>query len=337
MGMVLKGRGAAARAAFGARGAGCLAADVLAAGSLPRRTAPPGADGQLRAGRLRRRRAALLGAVSAGLLAASAGRAGAQAPAGGLAARARAAGFTFGTAVTAARLADDPVYAAQVAAEARLLVPEWEAEWAAIQPNRGQFEFGPLAAVVDFAQGHGQQVRGHTLVWHQDMPPWLLDAIAEGPDQARGILAAHCDGVLPTTRPAIRDWDVVNEAIADTDGNPFTAASPSAGDLRDTPWLRALGPGYIELAFRLARERDRTLRLTYNDYGLEGDTPWAEEKRQRVLRLLRRLLDAQCPIDALGLQAHLMIDGSPAGALRRLPPGRKADGACAADHRARCP
>ncbi|MDB5374366.1 MAG: hypothetical protein JWP04_3008, partial [Belnapia sp.] len=129
-----------------------------------------------------------------------------------------------------------------------------------------------------------------------------------GPAKARALLAAHLDGVLPATRAAIRDWDVVNEAVANPEGSQFTAQTPAIGDLRDTPWLRALGPGYIELAFRLARERDPTLRLTYNDYGLEGDTPWAEEKRQRVLRLLRRLLDARCPIDALGLQAHLQMD-----------------------------
>ncbi|RYJ01874.1 MAG: glycosyl hydrolase family 10 [Acetobacteraceae bacterium] len=159
-----------------------------------------------------------------------------------------------------------------------------------------------------FAQTHGKQLRGHTVVWHQDMPQWLLDGIFEGPARARALLTAHLDAVLPATRPAIRDWDVVNEAVADAEGNPFTARAPAIGDLRDTPWLRALGPGYIETAFRLARERDRSLRLTYNDYGLEGGTPWAEEKRQRVLRLLRRLLEAQVPVDALGLQAHLLMD-----------------------------
>ena len=251
-------------------------------------------------------RRGLLGAVAAGILAATGGRALAQSE--GLAGVARAAGFTFGTAVDSRRLAADAGYAAQVVAEAQLLVPEWEAKWAALQPQPGVFDFAPLGAVAAFAQAQGKQLRGHTLVWHQDMPRWLLDGIAEGPARAQALLVAHLDAVLPATRPAIRDWDVVNEAVADAEGNPFTAKAPAIGDLRDTPWLRALGPGYIEAAFRLARERDRSLRLTYNDYGLEGGTPWAEEKRQRVLRLLRRLLEAQVPVDALGLQAHLLMD-----------------------------
>ncbi len=225
----------------------------------------------------------------------------------GLGTIARANGITFGTAVNSGKLGD-AAYAAQLVAEAQLLVPEWEAKWAALQPRPGSFDFGPLGIIASFAQAHGKQLRGHALVWHAAMPPWLAEGLAEGAARARSLLAAHMDGVLPATRPAIRDWDVVNEAIANPEGSPFTARTPSQGDLRDTPWLRALGPGYIEEAFRLARERDRTLRLTYNDYGLEGDTPWAEEKRQRTLRLLRRLVGAQCPLDALGLQAHLLMD-----------------------------
>jgi endo-1,4-beta-xylanase len=134
------------------------------------------------------------------------------------------------------------------------------------------------------------------------MPPWLVDGVFQGAASARTLLAAHLDGVLPVTRPAIRDRDVVNEAVANPAGNPFTAPTPAMGDLRDSPWLRAPRPDYIDLTFRLARERDHTLRLTYNDYGLEGDTPWAEEKRQRLL------LQAGVPIDALALQGHLQLD-----------------------------
>jgi endo-1,4-beta-xylanase len=247
-------------------------------------------------------RRTFLAGAGAGLLARGAG---AQ-PLKGLGARAQVNGIAFGTAVDTVRLAD-PAYAAQVATEARLLVPEWEGKWAALQPAEGRFEFHPLSRLAEFAARNGQQLRGHALVWHRAMPDWLSARLSAGPEAARAALAAHLDAVLPRTAGAIRDWDVVNEAVANA-GGPFTEPTPAVGDLRDTPWLRALGPGYVALAFRLARERDPTLRLTYNDYGIEGDTPFAEEKRQRVLRLLRRLVEARVPVDALGIQAHLMLD-----------------------------
>jgi len=57
----------------------------------------------------------------------------------------------------------------------------------------------------------------------------------------------------------------------------------------------------------MARGLDATLRLTINDYGVEADTPWAEAKRQRLLRVVRRLVERQVPLDAIGIQAHLQM------------------------------
>ena len=221
---------------------------------------------------------------------------------------ARARGISFGTAVQGELLTTDALYAAAVQQEAQLLVPEWEAKWDALQPREGEFEFGPLGLVAGFAQAQRKTLRGHALVWHQAMPEWLAPALAEGPARARALLAAHMDKVLPTTAGLIRDWDVVNEVLANPPGSQFTERTPAQGIFRDTPWLRALGPEYIDLALRLARERDRTLRLTINDYGLEGDTPWAEQKREAMLGLVRVLLGRGCPLDAVGIQAHLQLD-----------------------------
>jgi len=74
---------------------------------------------------------------------------------------------------------------------------------------------------------------------------------------------------------------------------------------RDSPWLRLLGPDYIEMAFRYAAEADPAALLVYNDTSLEYDTSDAEGRRQGVLRLLRRLKRAGVRIDCLGLQSHL--------------------------------
>lgn len=240
------------------------------------------------------------GAVLAALLA----RAAAAQTSPGLGTLARQHGFIFGAAVQAEWLQTNPLFAAAVAREAALLVPEWEAKFEALQPQEGRFNFGPLDGILNWGQARSLPVRGHTLVWHIAMPPWLRAALADGPARARTVMQAHFDTVLPRTRARIRDWDVVNEAVA----NPLGSDNPSAsGPLRPTPWLAALGPAYVPLAFRLARERDPTLRLTLNDYGVEEDTPAADIKRQWLLALLRSLQDQRVPIDAVGIQAHLQM------------------------------
>jgi endo-1,4-beta-xylanase len=218
---------------------------------------------------------------------------------------ARARGMVFGTAVRADLLASDPALAALVAREAELLVPEWEGKWDALQPEEGRFDFAPLQAIIAFAQRHQQRVRGHALIWHIATPAWLDAALRDGPNRAAALMEAHFTAVLRETRPAIRDWDVLNEVIS----NPPGSDNPSAteGDLRPTPWLAALGPGYLERALRLARQLDPTLRLTLNDYGVEADTPHAEAKRQRLLRVVRGLIQRNAPLDAIGIQAHLQM------------------------------
>jgi endo-1,4-beta-xylanase len=218
---------------------------------------------------------------------------------------ARARGMSFGTAVRGQVLQDDPAVAALVAREADVIVPEWEGKWDSLQPERGRFNFEPLRQVIRFAQAHNQRVRGHALLWHVAMPPWLAPALREGASQAQAILEEHITTVLRETRDSIRDWDVLNEIIANPPGsdNP----DPTDGDLRPTPWLTALGPGYAERALRMARQVDPTLRLTMNDYGVEADTPWAATKRARLLRVVRGLLDRRCPLDAIGIQAHLQM------------------------------
>lgn len=218
---------------------------------------------------------------------------------------ARARNMVFGTAVRADLLASDPALAALTAREAELLVPEWEGKWDALQPEEGRFDFGPLQAITAFAQRHQQRVRGHALIWHVAMPPWLEAALREGPTRAAALMEAHFTAVLRETRQSIRDWDVLNEVISNPPGsdNP----SPTDGDLRPTPWLAALGPGYVERALRLARQLDPTLRITFNDYGVEADTPHAEAKRQRLLRVVRGLVQRNVPLDAVGIQAHLQM------------------------------
>jgi len=217
---------------------------------------------------------------------------------------ARDRGFTFGAAVQAGLLATDPLYATAYEREAGILVPEFEGKWSALQPKEGTFDFAGLDAIIAWGQARARPTRGHALVWHEAFPEWAAAAVAESPARARAVMAAHIARVVSATRGRIRDWDVVNEVVADPPGSDTPQPD---GELRNTPFLRALGPSYIETALRLAREQDATLRLVLNDYGVEEDTPWAAEKRRRLLALVRGLVAKRVPLDAVGLQAHLQL------------------------------
>jgi endo-1,4-beta-xylanase len=193
-------------------------------------------------------------------------------------------GPTSGVAVRADRL-DDAGYAAGLKAFGSA-TPENELKWEISEPDRGRYEFGPADRVVDFAREHGMAVRGHALVWHLQNPGWLNDL---SPAELSAALADHIKTLMRRYAGRIAEWDVVNEAMGDD------------GRLRPSLWLDKLGPGYIALAFRLAREADPQAKLFYNDYGAEGEGT----KADAVYRLVAQLKRQGVPIDGIGLQAHV--------------------------------
>jgi endo-1,4-beta-xylanase len=91
---------------------------------------------------------------------------------------------------------------------------------------------------------------------------------------------------------------VVNEAVNED------------GSLRQSPWLRIIGPGYIAMAFRFAHEADPAVALHYNDFGVEGSA-----KRAGIVRLVRSLLAEGVPITAIGMQEHQKLDWPTIGAI----------------------
>ncbi len=204
-------------------------------------------------------------------------------------------GLLYGSAVEASQLGADAALADAVARECGILVPEGALKWRALRPAPDRFDFRGGDAILRFASLHGQRVRGHTLVWHQALPDWF--AASAGSGNASSLLAAHIETVCGHYAGQLQAWDVVNEVV-----DPRAAHG-----LRETPWLRLLGAGYIGTAFRTARAADPAAVLFLNDYGLEADGHATDAKRGLVLTLLRRLLDADVPVQGLGLQSHLVV------------------------------
>jgi endo-1,4-beta-xylanase len=211
--------------------------------------------------------------------------------------RARARGIVYGTAAATYQLRDGE-FAGALAREAGMLVPEYELKRGVIEPARGTYDFSGTDALLAFARVHDMQFRGHTLVWHHRNPDWLEPALASSRDPA--LLTDYIAAVAGHYRGRMQSWDVVNEALAPKDGR--------RDGMRETVWLKAFGPSYIDDAYHAARAADPGAMLVYNDYGCEG----AENDRFRAVTLdfLEKAKARGVPIDALGLQGHLAAFGA---------------------------
>ena len=91
-----------------------------------------------------------------------------------LGAQAAVSGRYFGTAVAAGRLGDS-TYSTILDREFNMITPENEMKWDTIEPSRGNFNFGPADQIVNHATAHGQRMRGHTTVWHSQLPSWVVE------------------------------------------------------------------------------------------------------------------------------------------------------------------
>jgi endo-1,4-beta-xylanase len=162
-------------------------------------------------------------------------------------------------------------------------------KWQTIEPRPGEFSFAAADRLVTFAAEHQMRMRGHTLVWHSQLAPWVKDLTGEA---LRAAMVRHVRAVVGHYRGRVAAWDVVNEAIADGPGGELRADSP----------FTALGPTFIDQAFRVAHEVDPAAQLFYNDYEIEGE---GTAKADAAFALCRRLKDAGVPIAGVGFQMHL--------------------------------
>ncbi|WP_309573409.1 endo-1,4-beta-xylanase [Deinococcus sp.] len=199
-------------------------------------------------------------------------------------------GMLIGGAVSSTLFDDlDPEYAGTVAREFSVIVSENGMKWKALEGTQNEFVYGLTDATVNWAQERGVKVRGHTLVWHDSVPAWVYQ-LGTAP-QMRGAMKNHIQSVMKHFGSRVMIWDVVNEAIADTPGNPLRANSPFA----------LAGPDYIDAAFRWAHEANPAARLYYNDYGAEG----MNGKSDAMYALVKGMLARGVPMTGVGFQAHL--------------------------------
>ena len=230
-------------------------------------------------------------------------RPGASAAPDSLRALAAHVGLRVGTAIIPFDL-DHPDYAAIAAAQFSTVTPGNEMKWQVVEPTQGVFDWSGGDRLVQFAQAHGQLVRGHTLVWHNQLPNWLTQGVANGTisnDQLRDLLHQHITDEVTHFKGKIWQWDVANEFFANTfDAAPPLADGVSSGDF----WVQHLGEGVIGDAFRWAHAADPRALLVYNDFNIAGEDG-TNLKSDNVFAWVKARLAEGVPIQAIGDQGHL--------------------------------
>jgi endo-1,4-beta-xylanase len=202
-------------------------------------------------------------------------------------------GLRMGVAVNTDLLGSNRKYTDIVNQQFSTVTPENVMKWESVEPTRGTYSWAAADRLVASARQNGQLVRGHTLVWHSQLPKWLANgdgsATTLSADELRAVLKKHVTDEVRHFKGKIWQWDVVNEAFNDD------------GTMRNSIWLQKLGKGYIADAFRWAHEADPKAQLFYNDYNIEFTGP----KSNAVYAMVRDLKAKGVPIDGVGFQTHL--------------------------------
>jgi endo-1,4-beta-xylanase len=181
-------------------------------------------------------------------------------------------------------------------------------KWQIVEPTQGTYDWSQADQLVAFAQANQQLIRGHTLLWHNQLPDWLTTGVANGTitaAQLKQLLYQHIMIEVTRYRGKIWQWDVANEFFLDSD--------PSGIDPNNF-WIANLGPGIIPQAFRWAHQADPHALLFYNDYNIAGEDG-TNAKSDAVYAWLQEQLAAGVPIMGIGNQGHLDTQYGFSGAL----------------------
>jgi len=202
--------------------------------------------------------------------------------------------FDMGAAVSPRALLSDE--SSLVLSQFNSLTAENAMKMGPIHPRENEYNWKDADSIAAFARRHHLKLRGHTLLWHNQVPNWLFKD-AEGRQVSKEVLLLrlkdHITTVVNRYKDVVYAWDVVNEAISDKKDEY----------LRPTLWYQIIGEEYIAKAFEWAHQADPQALLFYNDYN-EIDPI----KRKKIIRLIRDLQAKNILVHGVGLQAHWAIN-----------------------------
>ncbi|KAG8831286.1 hypothetical protein FRC17_003364 [Serendipita sp. 399] len=213
----------------------------------------------------------------------------------GLATLAKPKNRYIGSAFDNNRVSDN-AYAKIVLSNVNQITCENSMKWESIEATQGTFSSYSADEMVKLAQLNNLTIRGHTLVWHSQLPSWVSNGSWTNATLI-DVMTKHITGVMNKYKGQIHTWDVVNEVVGD-DGN-----------MRPSIFYNTIGEYFIDIAFKTAKSVDPTPILAINDYNIEG----SGSKSTTFLNLVTRVKARGAPIEQIGIQSHLIVGSLPGG------------------------
>jgi endo-1,4-beta-xylanase len=176
-------------------------------------------------------------------------------------------------------------------------------KWSSVEATKGTYTYGNADAEVGEAVCNNMKVRGQNLVWAtgEQTPAYATgDGTNSAANQAvvTANIQEHIQSELQHFGSQVYAWDVVNEPL-----------DPTQSDcLEHGPFYQVLGPSYIDIAFKAAKQyAPAGTKLFINEYSTTDSNRLA-----CLVKVVRELRDRGVPVDAIGHEMHNAINYPPA-------------------------
>ena len=202
---------------------------------------------------------------------------------------AEAGGVRVGAAVSDVAFASgDSAYRGLLASEFNAATHERAMKWPRLHPEPDRWEWDDSDALIDFAELHAMEVRGHTVVWPLWGVPGYVEAATTGAE-LRGHLVDHLTTLFDRYRGRLPRIDLVNEPLHWLEGRES-----------DHVWNTLLGEDYLADVLTTAHEIDPTVELWINETHVEV----IADKHGRFRRTVADLVERELPLHGIGVQGH---------------------------------
>jgi endo-1,4-beta-xylanase len=215
-------------------------------------------------------------------------------------------GIVFGSSIATWQL--DKGYPKLHKREAGLLFTEDDLLWYQLKKRpKAPLNFEPGDKIVGFAEKNKQLVIGAHLAWDEGFGGGWSDDDLWGlsREDAEALLYGVVSKEVAHYKGRINGWIVANE-VSDPE------RADKHGFRKTVPWYATIGPSYVREVFHIAEEKDPDALRIINEFGFETVNEWGdrpEPRRRAYLKVIDRLIELGVPVQAVGIQGHLLADG----------------------------